>query len=111
MNARELIGANIHHAADHGGQKLAHARELQTRVKADCRAIGKLKPSRLDKISLGQRSPRGNGCPPERSGPADPIDGVVGGLRCGPHTCGLRYWPLAIPSQPRTDMVATRLPV
>src|SRR5262249_52075781 len=96
MNASEFVGANIHHGADHGGQKLADARKLQARVKADCRAIGKLKPSRFDKISLGQRSLRGNGCPPERSCPADSIDSIVEGLRCGPHTCGLRYWPLAI---------------
>src|SRR5262245_40583587 len=111
MNASEFVGANIQHGADHGGQKLADARKLQPRVKANCRAIGKLKPSRFDKVSLGQRSLCGNDRPPERSRPADPIDGVVGGLRCGPDTCGLRYWPLASPSQAHADMVTARLPV
>jgi hypothetical protein len=80
-------------------------------VKADYRAIGKFKPSRFDKISFGQRSLRGNGCPPERSCPPDSIDSIVRGLRCGPHTCGLRYWPLAIQLQSRADMVTARLPV
>src|SRR5262249_29572102 len=34
MNAGEFVRANIHHGADHGGQKLADARKLQARVKA-----------------------------------------------------------------------------
>ena len=61
--------------------------------------------------TLGQRSLRGNGCPPKGSCPADSIDSIVGGLRCGPHTCGLCYWPLVIPSESRANMVAARLPV
>src|SRR5215467_1595160 len=98
MNAGEFIRSNVHHGADHGRKKLADARKLQAWVKADCRAVWKLKPSRLDKISLGQRTLCGNGRPPERSRPSDPIDGLVGGLWVGPHTCGFRYCSLVIPS-------------
>src|SRR5262245_9019661 len=111
MNAGEFIRSNVHHGADHGRKKLADARKLQAWVKADCRAVWKLKPSRFDKISLGQRSLCGNGRPPERARPADSIDSIVGELRCCPHTCGLRCRPLSVPSEPRADMIAARLPV
>src|SRR6476659_3026115 len=111
MNAGEFVRGNIHHGANHGGQKLPTVRKLQPRVKANCRAIWKLKPACLDKVSLGQRSLRGNGCSPERSRPADSIDGIVGGLRGGSHTCGLRCGPLMVPSQSRANMIAARLPV
>jgi hypothetical protein len=80
-------------------------------MKANCRAVGKLKQSRFDKIWLGQRSLRGKGCSPERARPADSIDGIVGGLRGGSLTCGLRCRPLIVPSQSRANMVTARLPV
>src|SRR5262245_41606414 len=115
MNASEFVRANIHHGADHRGQKLPSVRKLQPRVKANCRAVGKLKPSRLDKVSLGQRSLRGDGRPPERSRPADPIDGVVGRswrwCEIVPMGTSCRRRPLAIQSQSRADMGAARLPV
>src|SRR5262249_20749838 len=81
----------------------------------DCGAIGKLKPPRFDKISLGQGSLRGDGRPPERSRPADPIDGVVGRswrwCEIVPMGSSCRRRPLAIQSQSRADMVTARLPV
>src|SRR5437762_2815143 len=111
MDASEFIRANIHHGADHGGQKLAVARELQARVKADCRAVWKPKPACLDKISLRMRPLRGKGRPPECSRPADSIDNIVGELRRGPYRRGLRCRPPSVPTQPRADMIAARPPV